>query len=147
MREYRNRTCLLILTLTSCLGVFLADAFAADKESRRPKQYATIFLMGYGGDHFPQDDAGFERVVESVKKAHFNVILGLFQDDQGEDALVLANHNAYEAQPMELKLARAVKGVRLFDRHDGTWRVLSIKGGKVAFEVAPAACELLRVVR
>jgi hypothetical protein len=50
-------------------------ASAADTSRLRPKRFAIIFNMGYAGDPFPQDDGGFEKVLQTIKQAHYNVIL------------------------------------------------------------------------
>jgi hypothetical protein len=42
---------------------------------RQPKRFAIIFNTGYGGDHLPKDPSEFEKLVKTVKEAHFNVIL------------------------------------------------------------------------
>jgi len=74
-------------------------------------------------------------------------IMGVFKDDQGRDALLLANHNCYQGQPMELKFNVPVKSVSRFDRKGAEWVELTRSGSSVRFDVPPAAAELVRVTR
>jgi hypothetical protein len=75
------------------------------------------------------------------------VIIGVFRDGQGRDALVLANHNCYQTQVVELRFKVLVKAVRRFDRQQSEWVDLAERTSVVRFEVPPAAGELVRVVR
>jgi len=77
--------------------------------------------------------------------ARGEAIVGLFRGEGGRDALVLANHNAYQAQGMSLEFRVPLKSVRLFDRRQGEWTELDIAGRRVEFPIPPAACELLHV--
>jgi hypothetical protein len=74
-------------------------------------------------------------------------LLGVFQDHSQRDALIFANHNAYVAQPMKLRFAMPVRKVEKFDRGGAKWVELAVTEGRVAFDLAPAGVELLRVER
>jgi hypothetical protein len=82
-----------------------------------------------------------------VQVAKGEVIVGVFQDDQGQDALFFANHNCYQTQPVELKFKVPVTSVSRFDRQRSEWVDLTKSDAAVRFEVPPAAGELIRVVR
>jgi len=69
-------------------------------------------------------------------------IVGVFE----EHALFFANHNAYDAQTMRLKV-RGHKTGRLCDRASGTWRPLPEEDGRFTFEIPPAAGELVQFSR
>lgn len=72
-------------------------------------------------------------------------VMGVYEADQGRRALVFANHNAYEAQPMELQFRNASARAVRFDRESRTWKRLATEDGKVRFELPPAAAELVLV--
>lgn len=76
-------------------------------------------------------------------------VIGVFQDQKQRDALVLANHNAYQPQAMEIEFAESakVKAVVQLDRETGKWQKLPLVGRVVKFTIAPAAAELLLVDR
>lgn len=74
-------------------------------------------------------------------------VIGVYKDPKGREALLLANHNSYEPQKMELQFEKKVGGVAHFDRADKTWKILPLSGGKVSFEIPPAAVELLLLKR
>lgn len=74
-------------------------------------------------------------------------VYGVFQDDAKRDAIVFANHNAYQPQTMKLKFAAPDAKVDLFDRQSGKWAPLAVSDGAAAFDLPPAAAELLRVDR
>jgi hypothetical protein len=70
-------------------------------------------------------------------------VIGVYQDPKGREALLLANHNSYEPQMMELQFEKKVVGVAMFDRREKTWKRLPLREGTVSFEIPPAAVELL----
>jgi len=70
-------------------------------------------------------------------------LMGVFQDDEKRDAIFVANHNSQAAQKVTLKLAKPVKA-SLFDRKQGKWIGLEVKGGAVSFDLGKAAGELIR---
>jgi hypothetical protein len=82
-----------------------------------------------------------------VKIVRGEAIMGAFQDDEGRDALFLANQNCYQTQPIELKFNGPVKSVRRFDRQRTEWVDLAKGDGSVRFDVPPAGGELIRVAR
>lgn len=64
------------------LVVLLASAWAhgaeddAARQKRRPNAYLAIFINGYGGDHLPPDEAGFEKLLGAIAgEGHFNAVL------------------------------------------------------------------------
>ncbi len=75
------------------------------------------------------------------------VVMGVYRDAEGRQALLLANHNAYEPQKMELLFKDKVADVARFDREGRQWKNSRPENGKVAFEIPPAAVELLLVKR
>jgi len=73
-------------------------------------------------------------------------VVGLFAYLGGEDALFVANHNAFAPQRMALQFkAKEKLAVHLFDRTSGAWRPLTVSDNVVTFDLAPGAGELLRV--
>ena len=74
-------------------------------------------------------------------------LYGHFQDEEKRDHLLLANHNAYQPQAMQLKFAAPPKSLEQFDRQAGQWEAIELKDGIGAFELPPAAAELIRVSR
>lgn len=71
------------------------------------------------------------------------VVAGVFKYPDGQDALFLANHNAYTGQEVRLKLAGERKA-EVFNRQEGKWQALAVKDGAVALPLGPAGGELLR---
>jgi hypothetical protein len=80
----------------------------------------------------------------AIQPAGGEFVLGVFQDPEGRQVLFVANHNAYEAQDVQLRLATEGK-VSLFDRSKGQWMPLEVKEKGVRFRLAPAGGELLRL--
>ncbi len=72
-------------------------------------------------------------------------IYGVFQDRQKCDAIVFANHNAYQAQQMELRMAAKPEKMEHFDRRTSTWKALPLQDGVLTFTLRPAGAELLRI--
>ena len=75
-------------------------------------------------------------------------LLGFFKYPNGDDAVYVANHNAYAPQEMTLTLdARscAKATVELLDRKTEKWRALEIKDAAVSFTLPTAGGELLRI--
>jgi hypothetical protein len=70
-------------------------------------------------------------------------LLGAFRDGKKRDVVFLANHNAYAAQKVALKLALPLRA-EWFNRKEGTWQALKGKGGVIRLGLAPAGGELLR---
>lgn len=70
-------------------------------------------------------------------------LAGFFRYPTGEDAVFIANHNAYAKQ--EISFSVKAKSVELFDRSTSQWRALHAKDGKYGFELRPAGGELVRV--
>jgi len=73
------------------------------KELRRPKEFARIFNLGYAQPAMPADAAAFDRLMQVVKKAHYNVVLCPYTDERAAicrkhglkifvDMLVAENH-------------------------------------------------------
>jgi hypothetical protein len=74
-------------------------------------------------------------------------IMGVFQDDQGRDVLLLANHNCYQPQSMDMTFNAGIKSVSRFDRKRAEWVDPNRSGAGFRFNIPPAAAELIRVVR
>ncbi len=74
-------------------------------------------------------------------------VVGVYRDPEGREALLLANHNAYQPQMMEVKFSGTVREVARFDREARRWKDLSPTDGNIHFELPPAAVELVRVTR
>jgi len=75
-------------------------------------------------------------------------LLGFFKYPSGDDAVYIANHNAYAPQEMTLvltKKADAKAVVELLDRKTGKWRRLESKDAAVSFPLGAAGGELLRI--
>jgi len=75
-------------------------------------------------------------------------VCGFFKYPSGEDAIYVANHNAFAPQEMALALRgpgteNAV--LELFNRRTGAWDPLEKKGGVHVFALRAAGGELLRV--
>lgn len=69
-------------------------------------------------------------------------LVGFFRYPSGDDAVYVANHNAFVKQDMVV----GAKGrVEIFDRQTGQWRVLLADNYRSAFELRPGGGELLRV--
>ena len=54
-------------------------AVADDAAQRKPRDFAIVFNMGYAGDHLPKDAEAYEKMLVSLKEAHFNVVLGQYE--------------------------------------------------------------------
>jgi len=75
-------------------------------------------------------------------------LLGFFKYPNGDDAVYVANHNAYAPQEMTLVLTQksdAKATVELLDRKTGKWRRLKSTGAAVSFTLGAAGGELLRI--
>ncbi len=70
-------------------------------------------------------------------------VLGVFKNAKQQNLVFLANHNAYAAQDVSLKLARP-GAVSRFDRQAGRWQPLEVRDGAVAFRLSAGGGELLR---
>jgi hypothetical protein len=77
-------------------------------------------------------------------------LLGFFKYPNGDDAVYIANHNAFAPQNMTLTLDPKTctkAAVELLDRKTGKWRRLETKQGSISLELTPAGGELLRVTK
>ena len=74
-------------------------------------------------------------------------LYGVFQDAEKRDAILFANHNAYQPQAMQLALPGGAKQIEQFNRKTGKWTTLETTGGAVTFELPAAAAELIRIQR
>jgi len=75
-------------------------------------------------------------------------LLGFFEYPNGDDAVYIANHNAYAPQEMTLKLdakSCAKATVELLDRKTEKWRKLETKDRAVSFKLPIAGGELIRI--
>ena len=77
------------------------------------------------------------------------VLVGFFHYPTGEDAVFVANHNAFAKQEVMVSMAdkASSKDTRLemLDRDTGQWEVLAAKDNRYVFELRPGGGELLRV--
>ncbi len=73
----------LITVLFTAVIIVSAASAQENKEKRHPKRFAIIFNKGYAGDHLPKDPGEFEKLVKTVKDAHFNVILCAYDEKRG----------------------------------------------------------------
>lgn len=106
----------LVLSVLAILSVAAATG-AEEFEPIRPPGFGIILNFGYAGDHFPQDDATFEKVIVGAKEAHFNVVLCQWSDARAEicqrhgmkimvDLLAPAHHVYKSADATEALLKR-----------------------------------------
>ena len=107
-------------------------------ESNKPKPPGQPWrLPAFPPDHWLQVKQG-------------QAVLGFFKYPGGDDAIYVANHNAFAPQPMVLALS--AKGgkqpvVELLDRKTAQWRKLEAKDATISFPLTAAGGELLRVRR
>ncbi|MBI2803396.1 MAG: hypothetical protein HYX68_00250 [Planctomycetes bacterium] len=77
------------------------------------------------------------------------VLAGFFRYPSGEDAVFVANHNAFLKQPVVFTIGTKVRdnqaGVEIFDRATGQWRLLKPTNNRYAFDLRPGGGELLRI--
>ena len=78
-----------------------------------------------------------------IQPAGGEFVMGVFKDDDGRDAIFVANNNAYAEQDVKLKLAKPAK-CSIFDRKEGKFRPLEVKDGAIAFKLSPGGGELIR---
>src|SRR5688500_9889103 len=69
-----------LMTVSLSASFLLSSASAQDKDKRQPKRFAIIFNKGYAGDPMPKDPGEFEKLVKTIKQAHFNVILCAYDE-------------------------------------------------------------------
>ena len=74
-------------------------------------------------------------------------VIGEFEHHDGRDRLLVANHNAYQPQPMVLTFEAEVTGVELFDRETVDWRRLEMNTGVVTWTLDSGFGDLLRIER
>ncbi len=78
------------------------------------------------------------------------VLAGFFQYPSGEDAVYVANHNAFAKQSVAFSIADKARGketrIEILDRETGQWKQLKVEGNRYAFELRPGGGELLRVL-
>lgn len=76
------------------------------------------------------------------------VVIGEFKGQYpGEWRLLVANHNAYQPQPVVLELDGPVYRVQLLDRETGVWRELPVEDGAISWQLGPGYADLVRVTR
>jgi hypothetical protein len=91
----------------------------ADDKPRQSSAFAIVYNHGYGGDHLPADKGDFEKLVESAKSAHFNVILGQYEPWRADICkkhglrlfvdLTSPAHHVYKAPDVAKKLCEGLK--------------------------------------
>lgn len=97
-----------------------ATSALADDPPREPKAFAIVYNHGYAGDHLPTDKGDFEKLVQSAKAAHFNVILGQYEPWRADVCkkhglrlfvdLTAPAHHVYKAPDAARKLCESLKG-------------------------------------
>ena len=77
-----SRSTTSLLGLTAALFLSSTGPMSGDpaREKRRPDQFGIIYQMGYAADAFPRDPAAFEKLLQTVKAAHYNTILCRHED-------------------------------------------------------------------
>lgn len=103
--------------------------------NNRDVQGAPTMLGELSGHAFPADFW--------IKPEAGEFTMGVFKDDQGRDAVYVANLNAYAPQTVKLRLGKSLKASK-FDRPTGSWGDLPSADGTISFETGPAEGELLR---
>ena len=77
------------------------------------------------------------------------VLVGFFRYPSGDDAVFVANHNAFAKQTLTFAIADKARGketrVEMLDRENGQWRTLKAEDNRYWFELRPGGGELLRV--
>ncbi|MCE9547699.1 MAG: hypothetical protein K8T25_19690 [Planctomycetia bacterium] len=78
-----------------------------------------------------------------AQPTHGDVILGVFKNPAGQDALFVSNYNAYAPQQVTLKLSKLVKA-SMFSRKEGKYLPLEVKDHAISFPLEGGAGELIR---
>ena len=126
----------LLMTLRNPAAVYSTPMTrtAKDRETGEDSPSIPAGLAGIPADSWFQVKTG-------------EAVVGVFQDDQKRDALLFANHNAYQAQEMQVEFGAGVKAASRFDRREGKWKPLQLNSRSVKFVIPPAAPELVLVAR
>ena len=79
-------------------------------------------LSAIPADHWMQVTAG-------------EVVLGMFDDDTGDDIMMVVNHRAYDAQDVVLEFAEPLEWLKVFNQDTGAWekQTVDIAGDRQAF--------------
>jgi len=130
--------------------ILLTEVFSTpeiDGKTKQPKidpRTKKVKIIG-GWTAFPKD---YWAQVENG-----SVVAGFFKYPNGDDAIYVANHEAFgkEAAKVVLDFGNRAKKdggpfvVGLFDRKTGKWKQLPLAKNRVTFDLAPAGGELLAV--
>lgn len=73
------------------------------------------------------------------------ILAGFFKYPSGDDAVFIANHNAFIKQHVAFSIEAKNVTVEIFDRSSKRWRQLEAKEGRYEFILRPAGGELLRI--
>jgi hypothetical protein len=73
------------------------------------------------------------------------VLFGLYKDDQGRDAVVFANHNAYQPQDVTITFKEAPKKVSFFNREKAAWEDVPVANNEAKIKVDVFAAEIVRL--
>jgi len=99
-----------------------ADPAALDKyRCPKPREFASVFSFGYGGNEMPEDDAKFEELLVKAKAAGYNVIHTSYTPSRIElcrkhglkmmiDFLDRKNHHVYKNIPGCEAVCKKVEG-------------------------------------
>lgn len=124
-----------IAALGNPVAIYSTPITKTNKDRALPDGKASMMPPGLERNAFPEDFW--------LQPARGELVMGVFRDDQGRDAVFLANHNCYAEQAVTLKLTKPLK-VGLFDRGAREWRALPVANNTLSFTLGPAAGELLR---
>ncbi len=114
--------CKPLVLLSALVGMlsFTLVSRAAEVQPRRPDRFAIIFNAGYAGDHLPQDEGSFEKLILAVKAAHFNVVLGKYEEWRAKICrkhglqmmvdLLAPDHHVYKNVDAARKLCEGLRG-------------------------------------
>lgn len=110
----------MLSALRRSLFIFLAfflHLSSSGAPAERP--FGIIFQMGYAGDRLPQDPASFEKLLLSLKEAHYNVVLCKHEPWREELCrkhkmlmmvdLLVADHHVYKNAEGAEKLCRSLR--------------------------------------
>ncbi len=78
-----------------------------------------------------------------IQPARGEFVMGVFKDKTKRPVMFLANHNAYQAQEVQLKITRAGK-VSIFNRTTGDFAAIAPADGVLALKLEPAGGQMLR---
>jgi len=95
----------------------------------------TVMPPGLENNRFPKDFR--------IQPVSGEFVMGISKyDSKDKDVVFIANHDAYGAQDVKLKLTGSAKP-RIFNRKTGKYAFLRVTGGTVSFKLEPAGGEIV----